>query len=1148
MASDILYNCIDSCNYEVTIRLYRDCDGISAPNSTFTNFSSSCGSFDVSIDRVNVLSGVDVSQVCDQSQDQCNGGTLPGTEIHVYRDTINFCAQTSNPYCNDWTISYSSCCRNSAIDNLDNPGSKSMYFYTTLDNSSGTCSNNSPDFSILPTPYICDGTQFCYNHGAIDPDGDSLVYSVVQPKEDATTNISYSAPYNTSEPLPTGGTFTLDSTTGEMCFTPTSTGQFVIAVKIEQYSGNQKVAETHREMQIIVESCSNSPPQFDSTFNVTNGNQLSSKEFTVCPGDSFSFDMAFSDPDTSDTLRLSTNLSASIPDAYFSQSGTNPIFGQFGWRPGAADTGSHVFIVKVEDSACPIPAINYATFYIDVFRGTQAFPKQSSYCDVGDSIQLQALGGSSFTWSPAAGLSCTNCPDPKAATDTTTDYIVTSSLTSCDNKDTVTVRKVPDIIPTTTPPDTSVCMKDSVQLNTTVDPSNQAPFVYDWTPDDDLTQDSIANPVVSPTESSNYVVKIVSDSNCIVYDTTYVNVHGIEPRASVKPDPLQLCKGDTGQLQLGLTPWVCGPHPAGCADSVREADVGGNNTSTTQTTPYKGGADDNRVQFLYRPGELNAAGITAGTITELAFFVSSANSLANYSGFTIKMGCTSKNQFNSGDDYIEDLDVVYGPTSYNTSSGWNTHTLTTPYNWDGSSSLVIEVCFDNGSNTSSDGVLYSNTGFNSVLQKDAIGASGCNLSNPGVYTERPNTRFDVCDRASPDSLNVLYWSPPAGLSNPGVSDPKVYLDQSQNYDVIVSDSGCSDTATVMVQVVPKPDLSAFTDTFICDDGVMTLRAIPDTSYVYEWSPSVGLSDTVGSSTQVSLSNDGTSPDEYTYIVSATDTLARCRNEDSLSLKVFPDPQLQSQPVDTAVCSGESVNFQATANDSYRYRWQSPSGGIIGGTGKQSIEVRQVNTSNSAESHIYYVQVTDSLGCINSDTSALLVRPIPSIDAGEDTTIRVTHQAYLNASTDWATEFTWTPEYGLSCFGCLQPVASPEQTTQYTVVAADQYGCQSMDSVLVEVIYPPLDMPNAFTPNGDGVNDEIRSRGGNVVEIEYRVFNRWGELMFETNDPDAAWDGTNMNGEPQPAATYVYYINATVIDNETQEKETRSIRGNITLIR
>jgi gliding motility-associated-like protein len=113
---------------------------------------------------------------------------------------------------------------------------------------------------------------------------------------------------------------------------------------------------------------------------------------------------------------------------------------------------------------------------------------------------------------------------------------------------------------------------------------------------------------------------------------------------------------------------------------------------------------------------------------------------------------------------------------------------------------------------------------------------------------------------------------------------------------------------------------------------------------------------------------------------------------------------------------------------------------------------------------------------------------------------------------------------------------------------DENGCSIMDSVLVEVIYPPLEMPNAFTPNGDGVNDEIRPRGGNIVEMEYRVYNRWGELLFKTTDPEESWNGTNQNGQPQPAGTYVYYVNATLIENDSQELETKSLKGNITLIK
>ncbi len=1164
MAADIFYNCIDSCRYEITIRLYRDCDGVSAPADADISFSSSCGSFNYTLPKVAVKSGVDVSQLCSSVSSTCEGGTYAGTEIHVYSDTINICnLAPSSPFCSDWKISWSGCCRNSDIDNLTSTGSQ--YFYTTLDNASGDCYNSAPDFNTLPTPYICRNQRFCYNPGTVDPDGDSLSYTIIRPKEDPSSPIDYSSPYDTLEPLPTGGTFCLDQVTGEMCFTPSQQGQFVIAFLVEQWRDSVKVDESIREMQIIVENCTNNQPQFDSVYNVDGGiqrdtssggggkcsNTSSSKRFDVCPGDTLSFDFSFSDLDTADTLYLSSNISSALPPgANIIKSGENPLKVDFKWSPTVTDTGNYSFVVKVSDSSCAIPGINYSTFYVNVFRGTKAFPTFDSYCDAEDSIQLLVKGGDSFTWSPAAGLSCTNCADPKAAPDTTTDYIVQSSLSNaCRNSDTVTVRKVPDIKVSSFPQDTaffdtSVCKLSTVPFQTLVTPANQSPFIYNWEPSWGLSQDSIPNPILSATRSQAYSVSITSDSGCTVEDTVAVEVKGTKPNGQVQPDPLRLCQGDTAQFLVGDKPWVCGTQQAGCAtDSTRQHKVGSGTNSTNTATPFDGKRQDSRIQILYRQSELKSAGLTAGTIKEIGFKIASQNSLIDYRNFTIKMGCTAANSLK--DNFQEGLAEVFGPTSYGTSSGWNTYRLTTPYNWDGNSNLIVEICYDNNSSTNSDPVNYTLTGFNSVLKDEGSG-KGCSLSNPTSMKRRPNIQLTICPLASTDSLD-MFWSPTTGLDDPFSDQPNVSVSNDITYEVYLNDNGCRDTTQARVNVLPIPRVQAQQDTFLCTYDTLDIAILPDTNiYNYHWYPSLGLSDTNIAEPNVNLVNTDNSPHTYSYQVQAIDTLGVCRNTDSFDLTVYPRPQLNSKPADTLLCSGSVIQLNATDNQSYDYTW-SPSYNTSH-LDSSFTNIKVENSTNSTQQITYFVKALDSMGCRNVDSTTLRVRPLPEVFAGRDTTIRINESALLNASVIRGTKFNWQPDQNLTCTNCLMPMADPEQTTTYTLYTRDNHGCESSDSVQVKVVYPPFEMPNAFTPNGDGVNEEIRPRGGNVVEYEYRVYNRWGELVFQTNDPQEGWDGTNQNGKPQPIGTYVYYIQAIVIKNETQKEEKKTLKGNITLIR
>ncbi|MFB6306032.1 MAG: hypothetical protein ABEH43_03435, partial [Flavobacteriales bacterium] len=102
--------------------------------------------------------------------------------------------------------------------------------------------NNSPQYSSLPTQYICNGEQFCFNHGATDSDGDSLVYSLVNPKEGSSppgSDIPFVSGLSATNPVSTTGSFNFNNETGEMCFTPDTAQTDVISVEIDEYRNGQ---------------------------------------------------------------------------------------------------------------------------------------------------------------------------------------------------------------------------------------------------------------------------------------------------------------------------------------------------------------------------------------------------------------------------------------------------------------------------------------------------------------------------------------------------------------------------------------------------------------------------------------------------------------------------------------------------------------------------------------------------------------------------------------------------------------------------------------------------------------------------------------------------------------------------------------------
>jgi gliding motility-associated-like protein len=142
----------------------------------------------------------------------------------------------------------------------------------------------------------------------------------------------------------------------------------------------------------------------------------------------------------------------------------------------------------------------------------------------------------------------------------------------------------------------------------------------------------------------------------------------------------------------------------------------------------------------------------------------------------------------------------------------------------------------------------------------------------------------------------------------------------------------------------------------------------------------------------------------------------------------------------------------------------------------------------------------------------------------DTTIVAGQTSPLNAFAGAGYTYTWTPlvDY-LNCVTCITPISNTFSDITYSVLAEDELHCNVSEStyrVMVEY-KASLDVPGAFTPNGDGVNDVIYVDGWGLKKLIYfRVFNRWGQLLFESNDLDTGWDG-QFSGIPQNMETYIY---------------------------
>jgi len=191
---------------------------------------------------------------------------------------------------------------------------------------------------------------------------------------------------------------------------------------------------------------------------------------------------------------------------------------------------------------------------------------------------------------------------------------------------------------------------------------------------------------------------------------------------------------------------------------------------------------------------------------------------------------------------------------------------------------------------------------------------------------------------------------------------------------------------------------------------------------------------------------------------------------------------------------------------------------------------------------YIVNVVDSNGCAGLDSVFVCLNPLPQINAFSDTTIIQGTEATLTVTG--GDTYLWSSSSVINCPDCQQIQVSPDSTMYFYVFGEDSNGCTGTDSVLVSLEYfDTLYVPNAFSPNSDGFNEVLYVRlFGLFEEIDFKLFNRWGKLVFQTNDASVGWDGY-CNGIKQAMDVYVYQLSAKTIDGQVF-----ALKGDITLIR
>lgn len=902
-AMDINYEHISGETYRITLNFYRDCAGTTAPASATLKISSVICGFTQTL-ALPLDTFFEVSQLCPSElpNSRCKpGGTLPGVQKYVYSALYTFPQK-----CSDWVLSFDLCCRNAAITNLTSPGSHDQYIYATLNNT-GTINNNSPAFLTLPTPYVCANQPMTFNPGGSDPDGDSLVYQLAQPMDNPGSTIPYNSPFTISYPLSTAsGTVTFNPANGQINCTPNAQQVAVIALLVKEYRAGVLIANYYRDFQVIVRLCDNDQPVISNIQSVTGGTFLDSVTVQACTGVPMCMTIVVTDSNAG-TLAVTSNAPSILPGATVSTTGNNPVTVSICWTTLGNSLTSYSFIVTAEDDTCPIPGVASKMFHVILSPATYAGPDQH-VC--GDSAQLLVTGGTAFTWAPPTGLSCTNCPNPKALPSATTTYTVTSNLvSSCDSIDSVTVFVALPFTMDAGPPDT-ICAGEATYLAPTYDSGS---YLFSWSPSTDLSDPNIATPLAFPSATTIYTLTMTNTvTKCVMQDIVQIVVNGTGSTAFPYADDDSLCAGESAQLDLEFGCYgYCQTETIGCSSPIL-ATVGLENNvpgPIDYPAPFGKFYYDAHHQFLFTSSELIAAGLPrGGKVSSIAFQVQSTTGTPTYYGYTVKMKCTTQDEFTGTSPDYSGLKTVFTPKTYNVVVGWNTITFDSLYDWNGYDNILVDICFDNNANQGANDRAYytPTTTYRSLYRVNTT----CGTTATHVRSfNRPNTRLKICCDTSGTGMTYA-WMPQSGLSNPNIRNPVATPTSTTTYTVFATNSTgtCSSFGMVTVHVSPDFTLSSIPDTTICRGGEVQLYTTPSppgTDYKYSWTPPYQLS-------EVDIPNPVARPLVSTsYIVTVDHN--DCDNYDTVNVTVLAGMGLvQAFPEDTTICRDASVQLIAKA--------------------------------------------------------------------------------------------------------------------------------------------------------------------------------------------------------------------------------------------
>jgi len=345
------------------------------------------------------------------------------------------------------------------------------------------------------------------------------------------------------------------------------------------------------------------------------------------------------------------------------------------------------------------------------------------------------------------------------------------------------------------------------------------------------------------------------------------------------------------------------------------------------------------------------------------------------------------------------------------------------------------------------------------------------------------------------------------------------------YTVTGSNGLCSGTNSIPINLVPEP-APAITaiDNKICVGSTLTLNA--SGAQTYSWLPANLVSNPNGSVVVASPPSATT----FTLIGVNTIGMVSCIEETTYSVAILP----YAQPLisgNVTICEGEEAVLTVSGGNTYNW---TPNAGISNPS-DFGIIVSPLATS------VYSVNVSNNGYCGTTATVMVHVNPKPNVYAGRDTIFNLKEPMIITAIGEGTLK--WISGDDISCADCPSTQIFPVKNSCYVIKATNSFGCEAIDEVCIDVSRENvLYIPNTFTPNGDGLNDEFYVSGFGFSDLTLEIFDRWGVQLFTSNDISRGWNG-RYKGQDCQIATYIYKLSYSTFGGKLTTKT-----GHVNLVR